>query len=417
MELLEELKWRGLVKDITSEEGLSKLLENPLTLYVGFDPTGDSLHVGHLVPLLMLRRFQLRGHHAIALAGGGTGMIGDPGGRKSERQLLSADQIAHNVECIKKQLSGFLDFEGNNPAKLLNNYDWLSKINLIDFLRDYGKNFSVNYMLAKDVVASRLEVGISYTEFSYMILQSIDFLTLKKEHNCCLQLGGSDQWGNLTAGCDMIKKIMGSDTQIEAMTLPLITKSDGTKFGKSEGHAIWLDPNKTSPYEFYQFWINVKDEEVGGYLKVFTFLTKEEIENILTKHQEAPHLRLAQKTLASEMTTIVHGKEASEEAINITKVLFSGEIQNLTIEQVKACFSGVVSVDTAEDLNILDALVNVKAASSKREAREFVNNGSILINGEKIQDLEFVVSKNNAFGNEATVIRRGKKNYYVIKHI
>ena len=416
MNLLEDLKWRGLVKDITNEENILELLKKPTTLYCGFDPTGDSLHVGHLVPLLLLRRFQLAGHHSIALAGGATGMVGDPSGRNSERPMLDVKEIENNVEAIKKQLSSFLDFNGKNPAKLMNNYDWFKDINILDFLRTYGKKFSVNYMLAKDVVASRLETGISFTEFSYMILQAIDFLTLKREYQCSLQIGGSDQWGNLTAGCDLVRKVLGTDSKVEAMTLPLITKSDGTKFGKSAGKAIWLDPKRTSPYDFYQFWINVADDEVGGYLKVFTFLSKEEILSIMEEHLKAPHLRLAQKTLACEMTKIVHDDKALDDAIKISEVLFSGNIKELSLEQVEMCFFGLDSVNVEGDINIVDALITVDAAKSKREAREFINGNSILINGEKVNDLDFVIKKEKAFGNRVTVIRRGKKKYSLINH-
>jgi len=416
MDILEDLKWRGLVKDLTNEENIKELLKEPITLYCGFDPTGDSLHVGHLVPLLLLRRFQLAGHYPIALAGGATAMIGDPSGRSSERSMQTLEEIQDYLELIKKQLSAFLDFGGNNPAQLLNNYDWLSKINIIDYLRTYGKYFTVNYMLAKDVVASRLETGISFTEFSYMTLQSVDFLTLKRDYNCSLQIGGSDQWGNLTAGCDLIRKVLGNESKVEAMTLPLITKSDGTKFGKSAGNAVWLDPKRTSPYEFYQFWINVSDGEAASYLKVFTFLDKEEILAILEEHEKAPHLRLAQKLLASEMTKIVHGEMAVEDAKMITEVLFTGDIKDLTHEQVEKCFAGLENVEVDESINIVDALIVVNAAKSKREAREFISGNSISINGEKVTDVEFMIDKEVAFGNKVTVIRRGKKKYFLLRH-
>jgi len=416
MDILEDLKWRGLVKDLTNEENIKELLKEPITLYCGFDPTGDSLHVGHLVPLLLLRRFQLAGHHPIAVAGGATAMIGDPSGRSSERNMQTLEEIQDYLESIKKQLSAFLDFGGNNPAQLLNNYDWLSKINIIDYLRTYGKYFTVNYMLAKDVVASRLETGISFTEFSYMTLQSVDFLTLKRDYNCSLQIGGSDQWGNLTAGCDLIRKVLGNESKVEAMTLPLITKSDGTKFGKSAGNAVWLDPKRTSPYEFYQFWINVSDDEAANYLKVFTFLDKEEILEIMEEHEKAPHLRLAQKLLASEMTKIVHGEMALKDAKMITEVLFTGDIKDLTHEQVEMCFAGLESVEVDDSINIVDALIAVNAAKSKREAREFISGNSIAINGEKVTDVEFMVDKEVAFGNKVTVIRRGKKKYFLLRH-
>lgn len=415
MTIIQELLWRGLVKDTTDLEAIQEMTHQPITLYAGFDPTGDSLHVGHLVPLLLLRRFQLAGHHSIALAGGATGMIGDPR-PTTERQLLTADQVKHNVECIKKQLSMFLDFEGVNPAKLVNNYDWTQNLSLIDFLRDYGKHFNLNYMLAKDTISSRLATGISYTEFSYMILQSMDYLHLFKEFGCKLQIGGSDQWGNVTAGVELIRKAEGANTGVQAMTVPLITKSDGTKFGKSEGGAIWLDPTRTSPYEFYQFWINTQDADVEKYLKIFTFLSQEDITTIVKEHLEAPHLRLGQRTLAKELTTLVHGEDRFLQAKKISEVLFSGDISSLTLEEIDMCFKDVKSEQTTEDILLIDVLILTGAAKSKREAREFISGGSVMVNGQKITDVEFLVTKENAFEQKATVLRRGKKLYFILRH-
>ncbi len=415
MTIIDELLWRGLVKDATDLDAIQEMTRSPMTVYAGFDPTADSLHVGHLVPLLLLRRFQLFGHHSIALAGGATGMIGDPR-PTTERQLLTADQVAHNVECIKQQLSMFLDFDGQNAAILVNNYDWTKPLSLIDFLRDYGKHFNLNYMLAKETIASRLATGISYTEFSYMILQSMDYLHLFNTYGCQLQIGGSDQWGNVTAGVELIRKVSGANSGAQAMTVPLITKADGTKFGKSEGGAIWLDPSRTSPYEFYQFWINTQDADVEKYLNIFTFLSQNEIQAIVQHHMEAPHLRVGQKTLAKEVTTLVHGEHRFLQAQRISEVLFSGDIASLSLEEIDMCFKDVKSEQTSEDMLLVDALILVGAAKSKREAREFIQGGSVLVNGEKVTDVESMVAKEHAFEQKATVIRRGKKLYFILRH-
>lgn len=414
MEFLEELKWRGLIKDTTDAEMLQELLDKKATLYCGFDPTAPSLHIGHLVPVIMLSRFQKAGHRIVALVGGGTGLIGDPSGRSSARKLLTLEDALANAEGLKSQLSRFLDFSDTKKTVLINNYEWLKDINVISFLRDYGRHFPVNYMLAKDTVASRLETGISFTEFSYMIIQSIDFYNLYKRENCRIQLGGSDQWGNITSGVELIRRITG-DSETVGITMPLITKSDGTKFGKSAGGALWLDKDKTSPYAIYQYFLNSADADVIHYLKVFTFLTKEEIYALEQEVRENPQNRVAQKKLAYELVKTIHGEEAAEEAVKMSQVLFSGRINELTADQLLVCLNGVPSIELGEEKPLVDVLVDVKAASSKREAREFVKNGSVLINGEKQTNIEHVLGKKDSIDDKLIVIRRGKKNYYMVR--
>ncbi|HPX33258.1 MAG TPA: tyrosine--tRNA ligase [Erysipelotrichaceae bacterium] len=413
MTFLEELNWRGLIKDVTDLEGLKERLKSPITCYCGFDPTADSLHVGHLQQVLLLKRYQVAGHTPIILVGGATGMIGDPR-MTSERNLLTLEDVRYNAECIKKQLAHFLSFEGENAAIMVNNYDWISKLNVIDYLRDYGKCFNLSYMLAKDAVASRLETGISYTEFSYMLLQSIDFLHLYLNYNCELQIGGSDQWGNLTSGCELVKKIEDG-SKVYGVTSPLITKSDGSKFGKSEGQNVWLDPEKTSAYEFYQFFFNIADNDVVNMLKRLSMKSVKEIENLAIKVKNEPHLREAQKALAEELTELVHGKEGLQSALNITEALFSGNIKDLTNKEIKDAFKDANTIDIEENVLLIDALVNSKAASSKREAREFINNGSISINGEKCTSLEKILTKDDSLDGETIVIKKGKKSYFIFK--
>ena len=413
MTFLEELNWRGLIKDVTDLEGLKERLKSPITCYCGFDPTADSLHVGHLQQVLLLKRYQVAGHTPIILVGGATGMIGDPR-MTSERNLLTLEDVRYNAECIKKQLAHFLSFEGENAAIMVNNYDWISKLNVIDYLRDYGKCFNLSYMLAKDAVASRLETGISYTEFSYMLLQSIDFLHLYLNYNCELQIGGSDQWGNLTSGCELVKKIEDG-SKVYGITSPLITKSDGSKFGKSEGQNVWLDPEKTSAYEFYQFFFNIADNDVVNMLKRLSMKSVKEIENLAIKVKNEPHLREAQKALAEELTELVHGKEGLQSALNITEALFSGNIKDLTNKEIKDAFKDANTIDIEENVLLIDALVNSKAASSKREAREFINNGSISINGEKCTSLEKILTKDDSLDGETIVIKKGKKSYFIFK--
>jgi len=412
-ELLKDLEWRGLIKDCTDLEGLGKALEKKIALYCGVDATGDSMHIGHLLPFLMLKRFQEAGHTPIILVGGATGMIGDPSGKAAERQIQSLEAVKNNVKGLTEQVQKL--FSGN--AVFVNNYDWTHNLSVLDFLRDFGKSFNVSQMIAKDIVKSRLETGISFTEFSYQILQAMDFNHLYEHHNCQLQIGGSDQWGNIVGGLDLIRKKQGHEAEAFGMTLPLITKSDGTKFGKTESGAIWLDPEKTTPYEMYQFFINTADADVIKFMKFFTFLSKEDIESIEQAFVAAPHERLAQKTLAFEIVKLIHGKSAAEQAIRITEALFSGNVGNLDASEIEQGFKQFPSVELGEELNLVDALIAIKAAASKRESREFINNNAISINGEKISDLEFLVSKTNAIGGKFTVVRRGKKNYYLVKHV
>jgi len=418
MELLKDLEWRGLINQVTDKEGLEKLLsDEKVSLYCGFDPTADSLHIGNLAAILTLRRFQLAGHQPIALVGGATGLIGDPSGKKSERSLNGKEVVQQWTEKIKKQLSRFLDFEATeNSAHIVNNYDWISSLDVISFLRDVGKNFGINYMLAKESVQSRIETGISFTEFSYMILQSLDFLKLYQQENCKLQIGGSDQWGNITAGLELIRKTE-EEAKAFGLTIPLVTKADGTKFGKTESGTIWLDAEKTSPYEFYQFWINTDDRDVIRYLKYFTFLSKEEIEQLEKELQESPEKRAAQKALAEEITKLVHGEEALKQAIKISEALFSGSISNLTAEEIKQGFKDVPSFEfEGEEVPLVELLVTSKIVPSKRQAREDVSNGAIYINGERIQDVNKTLTKEDRIEGQFTVIRRGKKKYYLIKY-
>ncbi|MBK0007616.1 MULTISPECIES: tyrosine--tRNA ligase [Priestia] len=418
MDILQDLEFRGLINQQTDEKGLSELLsKESVRLYCGFDPTADSLHIGHMLPVLILRRFQQAGHQPIALVGGGTGLIGDPSGKKAERTLNEKETVAMFSERIKGQLSRFLDFEeGENAAVIANNYDWIGTLDVITFLRDIGKNFGINYMMAKDSVQSRIESGISFTEFSYMILQSYDFLNLYQTYNCKLQIGGSDQWGNITAGLELIRK---SEEEAKAfgLTVPLVTKADGTKFGKTEGGAIWLDAEKTSPYEFYQFWINTDDRDVIKYLKYFTFLSHEEINELAASAKEAPEKREAQKALAAAMTTLVHGEEALEQSIRISQALFSGSISALTAEEIKQGFKDVPSyTHTGEDIGLIDLLVESKISPSKRQAREDISNGAIYLNGEREQDLQKTVGAEDRIEGQFTVIRRGKKKYTLIQY-
>lgn len=413
MEFFDELKWRGLVKDVVDEEGLREKLKQPITCYCGFDPTGPTLHVGHLQQILLLRRYQKQGHHVIALCGGATGMIGDPR-PTTERQLQSLDTIAYNVESIKKQLQSFLAFDGDNPATMENNYKWLGNMNLLMFLRDYGKYFNINYMLNKDIVASRLDSGISFTEFTYTILQAADFLHLFEEYNCILQIGGSDQWGNLTSGCELIRKVKG-DVKVFGCTSPLITRSDGSKFGKSEGgKSVWLDPERTSAYEFYQFWLNTPDSDVIDYLKRLSFRSPEEIMELAKQQEEAPHLRAAQKALAEELTELVHGKDGLANALKITETLFGGDLRSLSAKELKEGLFDAPKVEVEEGLTLTDVLVTSGIAKSKREARELINGNSIALNGEKVKDTELPINKEVAIENELVVIKKGKKSYTVV---
>ena len=413
-DILEDLKWRGAINQQTDAEGLAKYLEehDDLALYCGTDPTGDSLHIGHLIPFMILKRFQLAGYHPVIVIGGGTGTIGDPSGRSTERVLLDAEKLHQNEIALTKQMEKLF---GTENFEIVNNAEWLDKLSLIDFLRDYGKHFQVNNMINKDVVASRLENGISFTEFSYQILQAIDFYQLNKNHGVQMQIGGSDQWGNITAGIDLIHKLMGSDREAFGLTIPLMLKADGTKFGKSAGGAIWLDPEKTSPYEFYQFWINQDDRDVVKYLKYFTFLSHEEIDELAEQVKTEPWKRTAQKTLAKEVTKFVHGEEGLAEAEMITGSLFSGNVKDLTVTQIE---QGLKSAPTAESgpaaKNIVDFLVDTKIESSKRQAREDVENGAIYINGDREQSVDFEVDPAKAFDGKYVIVRKGKRKYTLV---
>lgn len=404
MKLYDELVWRGLIKDISSPELAEKLNAGGMTFYIGTDPTGDSMHIGHFSSFLISKRLKDAGHNPILLVGGATGLVGDPR-PTSERPMITKEEVQHNFECLKKQAENIFGFE------VVNNYDWCKDVNFIDFLRDYGKYFNINYMLDKDIIKRRIDDGITYTEFSYMIMQALDFLHLFQMRNCTLQVAGQDQWGNITAGIELIRKKLGKEAY--GFTMPLITKSDGTKFSKSEGGAVWLDRKKTSPYEMYQFFINAEDSMVIDYLKKLTFLSKEEIEELEKQHLQNPEKRIAQDALAREVITFLHGESAYEEAIRITKALFSGDVQELNEEEIDEAFKSFPKLHLAGEQNIVDFLVENKIASSKREAREFVVAGTIALNGEKVQDLEYVVSVEKAIGNKYIVIRRGKKKYYL----
>ncbi|HDA0424736.1 TPA: tyrosine--tRNA ligase [Staphylococcus aureus] len=415
--LIEDLKWRGLIYQQTDEQGIEDLLnKEQVTLYCGADPTADSLHIGHLLPFLTLRRFQEHGHRPIVLIGGGTGMIGDPSGKSEERVLQTEEQVDKNIEGISKQMHNIFEFGTDHGAVLVNNRDWLGQISLISFLRDYGKHVGVNYMLGKDSIQSRLEHGISYTEFTYTILQAIDFGHLNRELNCKIQVGGSDQWGNITSGIELMRRMYGQ-TDAYGLTIPLVTKSDGKKFGKSESGAVWLDAEKTSPYEFYQFWINQSDEDVIKFLKYFTFLGKEEIDRLEQSKNEAPHLREAQKTLAEEVTKFIHGEDALNDAIRISQALFSGDLKSLSAKELKDGFKDVPQVTLSNDTtNIVEVLIETGISPSKRQAREDVNNGAIYINGERLQDVNYALAPEDKIDGEFTIIRRGKKKYFMVNY-
>lgn len=415
--LLEDLKWRGLVYQQTDESGIEEILnKEQVTLYCGADPTADSLHIGHLLPFLTLRRFQEHGHRPLVLIGGGTGMIGDPSGKSEERKLQTEDQVEDNVQGISNQMHKIFEFGTEKGAKLVNNKDWLGQISLIDFLRDYGKHVGVNYMLAKDSIQTRLEHGISFTEFTYTILQAIDFGHLNKTFNCKIQVGGSDQWGNITSGIELMRRMYGQ-TEAYGLTIPLVVKSDGKKFGKTEGGAVWLDASKTSPYEFYQFWINTTDDDVIKFLKYFTFLEKEEIEALEKSLNEAPHLREAQKALAENVTRFIHGQTALDDAIRISKALFAGDLQSLSAMELKEGFKDVPQVElNHETTNIVEAIVESGISSSKRQAREDVNNGAIYINGVRQQDVNYELTNEDKIEDEFTIIRRGKKKYFMVNY-
>ena len=419
MNIIDDLMWRGAINQMTDEEGLRQLTqEKAVSLYCGVDPTGDSMHIGHLIPFMILRRFQLAGHRPVIVIGGATGSIGDPSGRTSERVLQTKEQVQHNVEKLTAQMKRlFLTSQEDQEAvRLVNNYDWTKDLSLLDFLRDYGKHFNLNTMLAKDVVASRLEVGISFTEFSYQILQSIDFLQLFRKEDVQVQIGGADQWGNITAGLELIRKVEGAEARAYGLTIPLMLKSDGTKFGKSAGGAVWLDPEKTTPYEFYQFWLNQDDRDVIKYIKYFTFLEKEEIEALEVSVQEEPHKRQAQKRLAEEVTRFVHGEVALQDALKITNALFTGDVQQLNADEIEQGFKNMPTFESEKvEQNLATWLVDLGIEPSRRQSREDIQNGAISINGEKITDLEHVWTPEQSFEGRFVLVRRGKKKYFLVK--
>lgn len=404
MTCFEDLEYRGLIKDISSPLLKDKLNNEKLTFYIGTDPTADSMHIGHFSSFLIATRLAKYGHKPILLVGGATGLIGDPK-PSAERQMITREEVNHNVEGLTKQAKEIFGFE------VVNNYDWIKDINTIDFLRDYGKYINVNYMLDKDIIARRLETGITFCEFAYTILQGLDFLYLYHNKGCTLEVAGSDQWGNITTGIELARK--KDDVELFGLTMPLVLDSNGVKFGKTEGNALWLDENKTSSYELYQYLINSDDMCVIDYLKKLTFLTKEEIEEIESKHKAQPELRLAQKALAKEVITFLHGEESFNRAVNISESLFSGDIKKFTSKEIEEAFKGITPFEINNDLNIVDFLVEAGVCSSKREAREFITNGSITLNGEKVEDLEFIITKDICIDSKYLVVRRGKKKYYV----
>ncbi len=410
--IIEDLNYRGLIEQYSSEEKVAKILSKPTVIYCGFDPSASSMHVGNYVMISLLMRFQRAGHKIIAVVGGATGMIGDPSGKSKERNLQTKETLAANTAAIKAQLERFLDLSDPAKGEIVNNYDWLGKMSTLDFLRDYGKYFPINYMLSKEIVSSRLEAGISFTEFAYQILQSIDFYHLHHEKGVSIQVGGNDQWGNLTSGLELIRKLDGDNEEVEALTCRLITRSDGKKFGKSEKGALFLNRELTSPYQLYQFFINTTDEDAVRYLKVFTFLSHEEIENIAREHLSNPGMRIAQKKLAYEVTKDIHGEEAAEEAVKMSNVLFSGEVKSLNEAEIEELL-GSLKTKIDENINLVDLLIKVGAASSKTQARTFIEQNSVLVNGDRINDQNRVFGKNDAMFGKYIIVRRGKKNWYL----
>jgi len=418
-ELIEELKWRGLYFDATPD--IEKALDDKnAKAYVGFDPTADSLHIGNFVPIMLLVHFQRYGYTPYILVGGATGMVGDPSGKTQERNLMTIETINYNLECQQKQLRSFISFEGNNAAHLVNNYDWFKNFGFLEFIREVGKHISINYMMAKDSVSKRLETGMSFTEFSYQLIQGYDFYHLYKNENVSIQMGGSDQWGNITTGTELIRRMCGGDAH--ALTAPLVTKSDGTKFGKSEGGNVWLDASKTSPFKFYQYWLNVTDEDAFKFTKMFTLLSKEEIENIYEEHQKAPHTRLMQKTLAAALTTKIHGEEKLNDALQTSELLFG----NITAETVKNLSASIFEnikdvipfyeVEKSDDMHILD-LVSVKTTifASKGEAKKMIIGGGLMLNKNKIESETFQINSTDLLHGKYLLLQKGKKNYFLIE--
>ncbi len=420
MSFVEELKWRGMIHDIMP--GTEEQLEKEMTSgYIGFDPTADSLHIGSLVQIMILVHFQRAGHKPIALVGGATGMVGDPSGKSEERNLLSKDTLEHNLWCVKKQLEKFLDFEAvKNPAEIVNNYDWFEKFSFLDFIRDVGKHITISYMMAKDSVQKRLETGMSFTEFTYQLVQGYDFYHLYQNKGCKIQMGGSDQWGNIVTGTELIRRKDGGEAF--ALTCPLIKKADGGKFGKTEEGNVWLDKEKTSPYKFYQFWLNTSDEDASKYIRIFTLLDKEEIENIEIEHNEAPHMRLLQKRLAEDITVRVHSQEDYEMAVKASNILFgkatSDALKELSERDLLDIFEGVPQANVSKsdlNTNVVDFVSEVSnVLSSKGEARRTIKENALSINKEKVTDSEYIVNEDDLIGGKYILVQRGKKNYHLV---
>ena len=415
MNIIDDLERRGLLDNFSDEERVKKLFDTPQTVYCGFDPSAKSLQLGNFIMINILQRLQKAGHRVIAMLGGATGMIGDPSGKKSERKFLTPDQVMENAECIRNQLAKYIDTSDPEKGLIINNYDWWSKTNVLSYLRDYGKNFQIGYMLAKDIVRSRLEVGISYAEFSYMILQAGDFDHLYQDYHCTMQFGGGDQWGNLTTALDFVKKKEGSDCGAEVFSFKLITDSQGKKFGKSESGALYLDPTMTTPYHIYQYFMNVSDADVLKYLYIFDDRPVEEIDEIYRKHLEHPELRFGQKELSRVIVTKLHGEEVAAECEKMSVALFTDSFTGLSEQGLRDLTEGLVVLPCESEISLLDALINTKLASSKREAREFISNGAVKVNGEKINDLSFVIRKENSLQGGYICLKRGKKLYAALK--
>ena len=415
MNIIDDLERRGLLDNFSDEERVKKLFDTPQTVYCGFDPSAKSLQLGNFIMINILQRLQKAGHRVIAMLGGATGMIGDPSGKKSERKFLTPDQVMENAECIRNQLAKYIDTSDPEKGLIINNYDWWSKTNVLSYLRDYGKNFQIGYMLAKDIVRSRLEVGISYAEFSYMILQAGDFDHLYQDYHCTMQFGGGDQWGNLTTALDFVKKKEGSNCGAEVFSFKLITDSQGKKFGKSESGALYLDPTMTTPYHIYQYFMNVSDADVLKYLYIFDDRPVEEIDEIYRKHLEHPELRFGQKELSRVIVTKLHGEEVAAECEKMSVALFTDSFTGLSEQGLRDLTEGLVVLPCENEISLLDALINTKLASSKREAREFISNGAVKVNGEKINDLSFVIRKENSLQGGYIFLKRGKKLYAALK--
>lgn len=410
IDIFDDLNKRGLLDSYSDKEKIRELLKTPQTIYCGFDPSNKSMQLGNFIMIHILSKLQKAGHRIIAVVGGATGMIGDPSGKKSERSFLEPEQVNYNVECLKKQLSKYLDFSDPNKGICVNNYDWWSTTNVLTYLRDFGKMMPINYMLAKEIVKSRLEVGISYTEFSYMILQAGDFWNLRSKYGCVMQIGGGDQWGNLTTALDFVKKKEGEKCPCQVFSVKLICDSNGKKFGKSEKGALFLDPSMTSPFNIYQYFINVADNDVGRYLYIFDDRPLEELDAIVAEHMQAPEKRMGQKTLAYSVTSLVHGKEVADECVKMTEAIFSGDFKNLKEQSLLDLASSLDAIEVEPGMNLVDALINTKLASSKREAREFLKGNAVSLNGEKVVDPNLILDGSNALDGKVFFLKRGKKN-------